>query len=158
MDKYKTLIIVALSSLFIIGCDISPVYTVRQAEEGIITQNGKIIGEPKRPGLHFKIPLIQQVHLVNIHFIRVSSFPISNSSQIKMFWQIKDSKQYFTSIQQNNDPQFGLSIISLELDKFLKTHDVTLFTSAEIIMIKEQLQPSVNDYGLSIVNVAIDEQ
>lgn len=138
------------------GCDYSPVYTVSQAEEGIVTQNGKIAGEPKKPGLHFKLPLIQQVHLINVHSIRVMSFQIPKVVKIKVFWNIKDSKQYFSAIQRNNDPQFGGSIISLEFDKLMNEYDQNSSSSFE--RLKEQLQLSVNDDGIKILNVQIENK
>ncbi len=39
------------------------VYTVDETEQVIVTQFGKVVGEPlKEPGLYFKIPLIQDTH------------------------------------------------------------------------------------------------
>lgn len=56
--KYKGIIIavVVLALLVISG----GVYTVDETEQVIVTQFGKVVGEPKTdPGLYFKLPLIQ---------------------------------------------------------------------------------------------------
>jgi len=56
--KYKGIIIavVVLALLVISG----GIYTVDETEQVIVTQFGKVIGEPKTdPGLYFKLPLIQ---------------------------------------------------------------------------------------------------
>jgi len=45
-------------------------YTVQSHEVAIITQMGRIIGEPKQPGLQFKVPFIQKTNRipVNVYF------------------------------------------------------------------------------------------
>lgn len=56
--KYKGIIIavVVLALLVISG----GIYTVDETEQVIVTQFGKVIGEPKKdPGLYFKLPVIQ---------------------------------------------------------------------------------------------------
>ena len=59
--KYKGVIIalVIVAFLAISG----GVYTVDETEQVIVTQFGKVIGEPKKePGLYFKVPFIQDTH------------------------------------------------------------------------------------------------
>ncbi len=56
--KYKGIIIaVAVLALVVIS---GGIYTVDETEQVIVTQFGKVVGEPKKePGLYFKVPLIQ---------------------------------------------------------------------------------------------------
>lgn len=59
--KYKGVIIalVIVAFLAISG----GVYTVDETEQVIVTQFGKVVGEPiKEPGLYFKVPFIQDTH------------------------------------------------------------------------------------------------
>jgi membrane protease subunit HflC len=60
--KYKGIIValVIVVVLLISG----GVYTVDETEQVIVTQFGKVVGEPKKdPGLYFKVPFIQQAHV-----------------------------------------------------------------------------------------------
>ena len=88
----------------LIGCDASPIYSVRLDEEAIITQNGDIHGDPKKPGLHFKIPILQKVHKIQIHQVRFLTIPIPNSNSLKakIMWTVKDSKKFFIAKQKGN--------------------------------------------------------
>ena len=64
--KYFSLIIV-LIGLIIVSID--AVYTVSTQEVVIITQFGEIVGSTKFPGLHIKIPFIQEEHVYPFHMI-----------------------------------------------------------------------------------------
>ena len=60
MKSKGFVIIIAVIALFFIY---NAVYTINETEQVVITQFGKIIGEPKKdPGLKFKIPFIQKVN------------------------------------------------------------------------------------------------
>ncbi len=57
--KFKgiILIVAVIALLFVFGS----VYTVDETEQVVVTQFGKVVGEPKQaPGLYFRVPFIQQ--------------------------------------------------------------------------------------------------
>jgi membrane protease subunit HflC len=58
-----TLIVVLVLALAAIVVVSEGLYIVDEAEQVVITQFGKIIGDPIRePGLHFKVPFLQQIN------------------------------------------------------------------------------------------------
>jgi membrane protease subunit HflC len=51
------------------------VFTVDQREQALVLQLGNPIGEPRKPGLHFKIPLIQEVKRFDARILPVDPSP-----------------------------------------------------------------------------------
>ncbi len=57
-----------------------PWYTIDQGERGVLTTFGKTSTEPLQPGLGFKWPIIQAVHLYPVR-VQVHSAPASSASK-----------------------------------------------------------------------------
>ncbi len=58
----------------LLGC----FYAVYQTEQVIITQFGKPVGEPiEEPGLHFKLPIIQDVNRIDKRFLEWDGSPVA---------------------------------------------------------------------------------
>ena len=51
------------------------VFTVDQREQALVLQLGNPIGEPRKPGIHFKIPLIQEVKRFDGRVLSVDPAP-----------------------------------------------------------------------------------
>ncbi len=83
----NTLNIVAI--ILILGVVIisQSVFTVEQRQQALVLQLGNPVGEPRKPGLHFKIPLIQEVKIFDGRVLSVDPAPaqvvISSSTIIK---------------------------------------------------------------------------
>ena len=61
MKSKGMILIVAAIALFLVA--FASAYTVDETKQVIVTQFGKVVGDPKTdPGLYFKIPFIQQVN------------------------------------------------------------------------------------------------
>lgn len=61
-------IVAVIATVFIIN---QSVYTVDERQKAILLQLGQPIGEVKNPGLHFKIPLIQNVRFFDTRILSV---------------------------------------------------------------------------------------
>src|SRR3954463_14661826 len=83
-------------------------YTVDQRQHAILFQLGEIKGVVEKPGLHFKIPLLQNVRLFDmriltyddaepLRFLTQGNRPVLVDSFVK--WHIIDAKQYYVSVQ-----------------------------------------------------------
>jgi hypothetical protein len=83
-------------------------YTVDQRQHAIVFQLGEIKGVVEKPGLHFKIPLLQNVRLFDmriltyddaepLRFLTQGNRPVLVDSFVK--WHIIDAKQYYVSVQ-----------------------------------------------------------
>ncbi|NIO03609.1 MAG: protease modulator HflC [Proteobacteria bacterium] len=78
-------------------------YTVREWEQVVITQFGRIIGEPKtEAGLYFKIPWIQQINRFEKRILRWDGDPKEIPTRDKRFiyvdttarWRIVDARKF----------------------------------------------------------------
>src|SRR5205809_3124479 len=83
-------------------------YTVDQRQHAIVFQLGEITGVVEKPGLHFKIPLLQNVRLFDmriltfddaepLRFLTQGNRPVLVDSFVK--WRIIDVRQYYLSVQ-----------------------------------------------------------
>ena len=71
-NKINILVIVALIGVFIAS---QALFTVEQREQALVLQLGNPVGEPRAPGLHFKIPFIQEVRRFDGRILSVDPRP-----------------------------------------------------------------------------------
>ena len=96
--------------LLIVLCGLalsSSTFTINQAEQVIITQFGKPVGEPiAEPGLHFKLPFIQDINRIDRRFLEWDGAPVAIPTKDKTYirvetfarWRILDAKTYFVRL------------------------------------------------------------
>ena len=95
-------------------------YTVNQAEQVILTQFGRPVGEPvTEPGLHTKLPFIQEVHRLDKRFLEWDGAPVAIPTKDKTYirveafarWRITDPKTYFVRMRDERSAQSRLEDI-----------------------------------------------
>src|SRR5205807_1637518 len=100
----------------LLGC----FFAVYQTEQVIITQFGKPIGEPiTEPGLHFKLPIIQEVNRIDKRFLEWDGLPVAIPTRDKTYihvdtfarWRISDAKTYFVRLHDERSAQSRLEDI-----------------------------------------------
>ena len=109
-------------------------YTVHQTEQVIITQFGKPVGDPQtEPGLHFKIPLIQDVNRIDKRFLEWDGSPVAIPTRDKTYihvdtygrWRISDPKNYFVRLKDERSAQSRLEdILGSETRNAIAKHDL----------------------------------
>src|SRR6267142_5087105 len=119
---------VLLSVLF--GC----FFAVYQTEQVIITQFGKPQGEPiTDPGLHFKLPIIQEVNRIDKRFLEWDGLPVAIPTRDKTYihvdtfarWRIDDPKTYFVRLHDERSAQSRLDdILGSETRNAVAKHDL----------------------------------
>ncbi|SVE10925.1 uncharacterized protein METZ01_LOCUS463779, partial [marine metagenome] len=81
---------------------------VKETDQVILTQFGKVAGEPvTEPGLHFKIPFIQEVNRIEARFLPWDGTINEMSTKDKTYliidtfarWRIKDPMKYFLRLR-----------------------------------------------------------
>jgi len=114
-----TLLSIGLALLFLRilgGC----FFTVNQTEQVIITQFGKPIGDPIiEPGLHFKLPIIQDVNRIDKRFLEWDGQPVAIPTRDKTYihvdtfarWRINDAKTFFVRLRDERSAQSRLEDI-----------------------------------------------
>jgi membrane protease subunit HflC len=121
-------------------------YTVDQTEQVIITQFGQPIGNPiTEPGLHFKIPFIQNVNSLDKRFLEWDGAPVAIPTRDKTYihvdtfgrWRIEDPKIYFVRLHDERSAQSRLDdILGSETRNSIAKHDLI-----EIVRTDKNRQP-----------------
>src|SRR6516162_3851832 len=109
-------------------------YVVDQTEQAIITQFGQPIGNPiTEPGLHFKIPFIQSVNVLDKRFLEWDGAPVAIPTRDKTYirvdtfarWRIDDPKTYFVRLHDERSAQSRLEdILGSETRNSIAKHDL----------------------------------
>jgi len=119
MNKFKPIILAGVVILILIVA-VSSAYTIREIEQVIITQFGKPIGDPiTSPGIHFKIPLIQEANFFEKRFLEWDGDPNQVPTKDKRFiwvdtyarWRIKDPLLFFQRVRDERGAQSRLDDI-----------------------------------------------
>ncbi|MBV8329464.1 MAG: protease modulator HflC [Verrucomicrobia bacterium] len=121
-------------------------YTVDQTEQVIITQFGQPVGNPiTEPGLHFKIPFVQNVNILDKRFLEWDGAPVAIPTRDKTYihvdtfarWRIEDPKTYFVRLHDERSAQSRLEdILGSETRNAIAKHDLI-----EIVRTDKNRQP-----------------
>jgi membrane protease subunit HflC len=132
MINSKTLIYigaaVALVLLFLSA------YTVNQAEQVIITQFGRPVGDPiTDPGLHFKLPFVQDVNRFDKRYLAWDGPMVEMSTKDKTYiqvdtfarWRITDPMRYYLRLRDERSAQSRLEdILGSEARTAIARHEL----------------------------------
>jgi membrane protease subunit HflC len=109
-------------------------YVVEETDQVIITQFGKPVGEPQtEPGLHFKMPFIQDINRIEKRFLpwdgpsNVMSTKDKNYLIIDTFarWRIQDPLKYFLRLRDVRSALSRLDdILGSEIRNAVARHDL----------------------------------
>ena len=121
MNKRGCLVILGvLGALIFVRALFSCFYVVHQTKQVIVTQFGKPVGEPiTEPGLHFKLPFIQEVNRIDKRFLEWEGQPVAIPTRDKTYihvdtfarWRIDDPKTYFVRLHDERSAQSRLEDI-----------------------------------------------
>jgi modulator of FtsH protease HflC len=155
MNKRGCLWALAVLGIFLairlfLGC----FYTVHQIEQVIITQFGKPVGEPTtEPGLHFKLPFIQDVNRIDKRFLEWDGLPVAIPTRDKTYihvdtygrWRISDPMVFFVRLHDERSAQSRLEdILGSETRNAIAKHDLI-----EIVRTDKDRKP-VHDETLKV--------
>lgn len=119
VNNRKFLIIIGTSVLVIILL-FSSAYTLPEGRQALITQFGKVMGKPVTgAGLHWKVPLIQEVRLFDKRILEWDGDANQIPTKDKKFiwvdttarWRIKDAMKFAETIRTENSAQTRLDSI-----------------------------------------------
>jgi membrane protease subunit HflC len=130
----------------LLGC----FYAVYQTEQVIITQFGKPVGEPiGEPGLHFKLPIIQDINRIDKRFLEWDGSPVAIPTRDKTYiqvdtfarWRISDPKTFFVRLRDERSAQSRLEdILGSETRNAVAKHDLI-----EIVRTDKERKPLRDD-------------
>lgn len=117
----KTLVILsAVIALLLLIALVSSAYIVNETEQVIITQFGKPVGKPIiTPGIHFKVPIIQNANFFDKRFLEWDGDPNQIPTKDKRFiwvdtyarWRIIDPLLFFQRLRDERGAQSRLDDI-----------------------------------------------
>ena len=109
-------------------------YTVHETEQVIITQFGEPVGDPiVAPGLHFKLPFIQRINVVDKRFLEWDGSPNQVPTRDRRFirvdtyarWRITDPLLYFLRLRDERVAQSRLDdVLDGETRNAVARHDL----------------------------------
>lgn len=133
MKNAKTIITAGIVLVMIIAV-VSSAYIVQETEQVIITQFGKPVGEPiTDPGIHFKVPVVQQANFFDKRFLEWDGEPNQIPTKDKRFiwvdtyarWRIKDPLRFFQRVRDERGAQSRLDdILDGETRNAIANHEL----------------------------------
>jgi len=164
--KPVTLAAIAVATAFVLLILVSvivagrPWYVVNEAEQVVITQFGKPVGQPlTTPGLKFKIPYLQKANVIDKRLLDWDGAPNEVPTKDMRFvvidtcarWRIVDPLLFFQSLGHERGAQSRLDhILDGETRAIVAEHDlieVVRSTDREFV-----LGPPTNDSGEQITS------
>lgn len=142
--KYWLLIAMMIGMFFLSA------YTVNQTEQVILTQFGNPVGEPvTSPGLHFKIPFIQQVNSFDKRYMAWDGPMVEMSTKDRTYlqvdtfarWRIAEPLRYFLRLHDERSAQSRLEdILGSETRTAIARHELI-----EVVRTDKDRKPQQNE-------------
>ena len=156
--NYFLITIIILVIGFVLG--MASLFTIDEAEQAIIVQFGAPVGDPiTTPGLHFKLPFIQEVRRFDKRLISWDGDPNQIPTRGEQFisvdttarWRIADPLVFLQRMQNENGATLRLNDI---LDSVVRDK----ISSSELVEIVRSKDWKVSQEDLERVKVAAEEE
>ena len=163
--KGKIGIIAVMVVIFVASLSL---FTVDQTQQAIVIQLGKPLKGISGPGLHFKVPFIQQVINFEKRILVYDASPTEILTKDKKNlvvdnytkWAIDDPLKFYTTVINENGAQARLDdIVYAQLRVELGQHDLSDIVSETRDALMEKVTKKsaerAKDYGIRVVDVRI---
>ena len=167
MPQFRTIIVIGLLAVLIIGS--FSLFTIKEWERAILFRLGEIVRTEYEPGLHFKLPFINNVKTYDGRILTLDAQPERLLTSEKKFlivdsfvkWRIDDVKTYYTSVL-GDELQASLrleQVIKDGLRSEFSKRTVKEAVSGERVQIRKTLTLNANtlakDLGIEVIDVRI---
>lgn len=150
--------LVAFGALVVVALIVlaASVFQVDEAERAIVTQFGRPVGQPiTEPGLHFKMPFVQEVRRFEKRLISWDGDPNQIPTRGEQFisvdttarWRIVDSLKFLQSVGDERGAQLRLNDI---LDSVVRDH----ISASELVEIVRSKDWKISEADLQRIHVA----
>jgi membrane protease subunit HflC len=139
-----------------------------ERELAIITQFGEYKRDLTKPGLHFKLPFVQEVYRMESRVLATDATAAEYLTLDKkrlvadpiMRWKIVDPLRFYTTVHDESGARARLEdIVSSELRRELGTHDfdAIIGSAREPLMqrVAENTRKAAKEFGIQVVDVRI---
>lgn len=144
------------------------IFTVHQVEQALVLQLGKPVNVIKEPGLHFKVPFLQDVYTFDNRLLVFDQNPqeilSSDKKNLKVDnyarWRIKDPLKFYQTVRHEDGAASRLNDIVYSnirevLGQFTMM-DIVAGARADLISrIRDQANTQASQYGIEIVDVRV---
>jgi membrane protease subunit HflC len=164
-NKLISILVVILIASLILSMS---VFTIDEKDQAIITQLGEYVRTVQEHGLHFKMPLVQQVHKLDARVLEydAKSANIITSDKKHLVidnyarWRIVDPLKFYQTVRTVSQAQPRLDdIVFSEIREELARHELTEIVSVNRAMIMEEVGKQCNAkaaaYGIEVIDVRI---
>jgi len=165
--KMKGKIWIIVAFLVILAISLS-LFTVEQTEQAIVIQLGKPFGGINEPGLHMKIPFVQEVVYFEKRILVYDASPTEILTRDKKNlvvdnytkWKITDPLRFYTTVKNERGAQARLDdIVYAQLRVELGQHNLSSIVSKTRSEIMETVTKKsavrAKEYGIEVVDVRI---
>jgi len=168
MSQNKILIIVGAFFLVVLGIR-SALYTVSETEKAIVVQLGQVVRSDDEPGLHFKIPVIQDIRYFDSRILTLDVEPQRYLTKEKksvivdsfVKWRIDDTLKYYLTVGGNELQARALLqqwVNGGLRDQFgsRALHDVVSGERQDIMdKVRESADKAAREQGIEVVDVRL---
>ncbi|PLX43386.1 MAG: protease modulator HflC [Deltaproteobacteria bacterium] len=164
----KILQIIGILAVLLVIFWRSFLFVVDETQVGIILQLGKPVGGVKAPGLHMKLPLVQNVVLYDNRLLLYDAAPREVITKDKKNlvmdnfarWRIADPLLFYQTVRDEGRAQARLDdIVYSLLRENIGRYDLIDIVSSERSVIMAKVTEAANEgaaeYGISIVDVRL---
>lgn len=157
-----------LIALILIVVAVQSLYTVHQTEKAIVLQLGEPVGEVKGPGLHVKMPFIQNIIYLDARILEYDAKPAEVLTSDKKAllldnyarWRITEPLQFYRTVRTIRGAQARLDdIVYSQMRVFLGRYPLSEVISSKRSVIMEEVTKRsselLKDYGMEVVDVRI---
>ena len=176
-----TRILAALALVFVLMLGFCSIFTVQEGENGLLLRLGKIVGDSKtgmalvlKPGLHFKIPFIDSVRIIDVRVQELAtpaSAPLTVVTKEQTYlvveyfakWRINNLSKFYTSTggsiswAENLLEQRLNDIVRAEYGKRTSDQAVSVGRAEMMDAIREQADNIGKDQGINVIGVRIQQ-
>jgi membrane protease subunit HflC len=161
--KLGPAIVVIIVLLFVLG---SVFFTVDETMQAIVLQLGKPVGGVRGPGLHLKIPFVQDVNYFEKRLLDYDASPAEILTADKKNlvvdnyakWNITDPLKFYKTVKNIQGAQARLddiiyAEIRVELGRHIMSDIITTVRSDIMARVTERSDKKAKDYGISVRDV-----
>lgn len=162
-------IIAGIVAVVLVVVALSAVFTVRETEQALVIRFGRVVGAPiTEPGLHFKMPIVDEVAYVDRRLLSVSTQKeeVITEDQKRLVldafarFRIADSLRFFQTVKTDFAAESRMStILNSALRRVIGTQEMDDVLSGERANLMLQIRDAVNKeaqiLGIDVVDVRI---
>ncbi len=166
MPRRTAYLIAFVCALIILGSQC--VFFVHQTEKALILQLGKPIGEVLTPGLHFKVPFIQNVVLFDARILdyeaRKADTLTSDKKTIVLDnyarWRIIDPLRFYETVRTEAGAHSRLvdiiySQLRAQVGRYTMTEVISTKRSEIMEIVTQRCSEQAKAYGIEVVDVRV---